>query len=60
MVQGSAPPARVKIRVTARCPTAPSVGEADTAIWSDQHGVGASTVSAGMADAGHPSTVAAA
>jgi hypothetical protein len=36
------------------------VGEAITAIWSDQHGVGASVVSAGMADAGHPSTVAAA
>jgi hypothetical protein len=60
MVQGSAPPAGVKIRVTARCPAAASVGAAVTAIWSDQHGVGASRVSAGMAAAGHPSTAAAA
>ena len=59
-VHGSAPPARLNIRVSARWPTAPCVGEAVTAIWSDQHGVGWSAVSAGMAHAGGPSMVVAA
>ena len=59
-VHGSAPPARLNVSVSARWPTAPSVGDALTATCSAQHGVASSLVSIGTAQAGGPSSVVAA
>jgi len=59
-VHGHAPPAKVKIRVAERWPSAPSAWDTLTAIWSARHGVGSSPVSNGSAHAGDPSMVAAA
>jgi hypothetical protein len=50
----------LKIRFSARWPTAPWVGELFTAISSPQHGVGSSVVAGGAADAGGLSKMAAA